>query len=69
MKCKETEECPVRQKPDIPCWETAKEIKDHRRIFNICKDCVVYMLKGSNPGLSEAEVGEILRARNICVLA
>jgi hypothetical protein len=69
MKCKGTEDCPARKNTDIPCWEFVKKIDDYRRVFNICKDCVVYMLKGNNTVLSEVDIKSILENRGICVLA
>jgi hypothetical protein len=68
MGCDGTEECPARKNIDIPCWEFVKEIDDYRRIFDICIDCIVYIIKKEKCTLSEVEIKNIMKKKNICVL-
>ncbi len=69
MKCKGTENCPARQHPDKSCWEIARELDDYRSAFNICQDCIVFMLKEGNTSLTEKEVQTIVERKVSCALA
>jgi len=69
MKCEGTENCPARQSPETPCWEIASEMDDYRKYFNICNDCIVYLLKAGNYVLSKQEMNSIMRKKINCVLA
>ncbi|MBW2465932.1 MAG: hypothetical protein JRF02_01400 [Deltaproteobacteria bacterium] len=69
MKCEGSENCPARQRPDENCWDIAAEIDDYRRAFNICKDCIVYLLKADNSVLSKQEMQIILEQKSTCTLA
>jgi hypothetical protein len=31
--------------PEKPCWEMASEVGGFRSAFNICEDCIVFVLK------------------------
>lgn len=66
MKCEDTEDCPARKRPDLNCWEIANEMDDYRKAFNICKDCIVYMLKAENSVLSKQEVQNIMVQKQNC---
>jgi len=68
MKCEGTEDCPARKRPDLNCWEIANEMDDYRKAFNICKDCIVYMLKAENTVLSKQEVQNIMNQKGNCAL-
>ncbi|MGW8287174.1 MAG: hypothetical protein ACWGOD_02955 [Desulfobulbales bacterium] len=68
MKCEGTEDCPARKRPDLNCWEIANEMDDYRKAFNICKDCIVYMLKAENSVLSKQEVQNIMVQKQNCAL-
>lgn len=68
MKCEGTEDCPARKSPDLNCWEIANEMDDYRKAFNICKDCIVYMLKAENSVLSKQEVQNIMVQKQNCAL-
>lgn len=69
MKCKSTESCPARQESGKSCWDIARELDDYRSAFNICQDCIVYMLKNGNSVLSEKEVKSIVKKKQVeCVL-
>jgi len=69
MKCEGTEDCAARKRPDQNCWEIASEMDDYRKAFNICKDCVVYMLKADNSVLSKQEMQTIIKQKSECALA
>jgi len=68
MKCEGTEDCPARKRPDLNCWEIANEMDDYRKAFNICKDCIVYMLKAENTVLTQQEVRNIINQKSNCAL-
>lgn len=69
MKCKGTDTCPARQRPERSCWEIARELDDYRSAFNICQDCIVFMLKEGNTVLTEKEVQNIVKRKVACALA
>ena len=69
MKCEGTESCPARKTPETPCWEIASQVGDYRSAFNVCKDCVVYMLKEGSPTLTEHEIQGIMEKKGVCALA
>ena len=69
MKCEGTEDCPARKSPNQDCWEIASEMDDYRKAFNICTDCVVYMLKVENTVLSKQEMQNIMKNKSDCALA
>lgn len=68
MKCEGTDDCPARKHPDLNCWEIASEMDDYRKAFNICQDCIVYMLKAENTVLTKQEMQTIMEQKNDCVL-
>ena len=67
MKC-ENENCVARLDPEIPCWEHAAEVDDHRRAFNVCEDCLVYLIKEGGVEFSEPEMKDIMEQRGLCPL-
>ena len=69
MKCEGTENCPARKRPDLDCWEIAGEMDDYRKAFNICKDCIVYMLKADNSVLSKQEMKAIMDHKIECSIS
>jgi len=68
MHCENPDDCPAKKKPQIPCWEIASELDDYRQAFNICRDCVVRMIKAGNSLLSSQEIMEIMKTRAKCSL-
>lgn len=68
MECEGSDDCPARKHPDMNCWEIVSEMDDYRKAFNICKDCIVYILKGDNTVLSKQEMQTILQQKRECVL-
>lgn len=69
MQCQGTDDCPARRRPAENCWEIALEIDDYRKAFNVCKDCVVYLLKSKSSTLSEREMQTIMKHKSECALA
>jgi len=69
MNCDTTQECPAKTHPETPCWDIAAKLNDYRLAMDICKDCVVYMLKGENSVLSRKEIESIMDQKTNCVLA
>ena len=66
MKCDNPQECLAWKHPGIPCWESTKELNDHRNAFNICLDCIVHILKSENSVLSEFEILKISETKVDC---
>lgn len=64
MQCSNSENCPARKNPDIPCWEIAEQLKTTQCIMNICDDCIVHLVKTSSPVLTTADRNNILHHRN-----
>ena len=52
--------------PEKPCWEMASEVDDFRSAFNICNDCIVYILKNGSTLLSEKELHSIRKRKVSC---
>ena len=48
------------------CWEMAREHGDFRSAFNICDDCIVFILKHGTTILSEKEVRSIEKREVSC---
>ena len=69
MNCDESQDCMARCHPETPCWEIASELNDYRHAMDICRDCIVYMLKVENSILSEQEMNSIMTNRAKCVPA
>ena len=59
MECDNPQNCLAWKHPERPCWEIIKELNDHRKVFNICQDCIVRILKLENSVLSEIEILKI----------
>ena len=69
MQCRKSKNCPAKDTPQKNCWEIAREMyDDYRSYFNICRDCIVYVIKTSNPVLSNREIGEIIKSKTKCPL-
>ncbi len=69
MNCNPDKICPARQNTEKPCWEIAEEFDDYRKAFNVCVDCIVYLLKNGNSVLSEKEINILVKQRADCSLA
>ena len=49
----------VKVNPEKPCWEMAREVGDFRSAFNICEDCIVFLLRSGTKIFSEQEIRSI----------
>lgn len=65
MRCSGSEECPARLFADIPCWELAKIIGTNQSVLDVCRDCIVYIVKANGPILTESELEEIIEYREV----
>ena len=52
MGCDTSKKCPAKKHPDLPCWEVASQLDDYRRHFNVCRDCIVHVLKTNGTAIS-----------------
>ena len=69
MNCDTSKKCHAKNYPDTPCWEIAGELNDYRTVMDICKDCVVHLLKTENSALSKQEMQSIMNQKTNCALA
>lgn len=58
MSCSDTENCPARKNTELACWELVRELADYRVEFDICPDCIVYVVKNTDITLSAHEIRE-----------
>ena len=65
MKCSGTEDCPARKEPDALCWEIAEKLGTSQSYMDICRDCIVYVVKTDNSILSQKEIDAIMKHRNL----
>jgi len=65
-KCKEVVGFSTKEYPKKTCWEMASEIGDFRSAFNICEDCIVFVLKKETTVLSEKEILSIGKLKVSC---
>ncbi len=56
----------INENPEKPCWEMASEIGDFRSAFNICEDCIVFLLKNGATLFSEKEIFSIGKREVSC---
>lgn len=64
MQCDKSKKCPARANPQKPCWEVIAQIDDdYRSFFNVCRDCIVHVLKAGASGLSEKELRIIVKKK------
>ena len=69
MNC-ENLTCIARYHPDKECWEIVGGLEDYRAEFNICSDCLVYVLKTGSLALSPNDMARLARrGRSSCPLA
>lgn len=64
MHC-DHEECPARLEPQTPCWEIARRYESFRNVFNVCRDCIVYILKENAAVLDKKELYRIIKQRGL----
>jgi len=64
MQCDKSEKCPARKHPEKPCWEiVARNDDDYRHFFNVCRDCIVHVLKTGSTVLSGKEIKTIVKKK------
>jgi len=63
MQCEITDDCPARKNPEKPCWEIAMESGSDRHALNICRDCIVRLVKEGSSLLSNQDIMEIMRVK------
>lgn len=68
MNCHD-EGCVARTNPDVACWELVRQLEDYRAEFDICSDCLVFVVKTGALDLTESEVAAMAAQRNNCLLA
>ena len=69
MQCENPDNCPAKKNPGKYCWEIASETDDYRKANNICRDCIVYVLKIGNSVLSKQEIKSIVKKKTTCKLS
>jgi len=69
MNCDPSQDCLAKHRPETPCWEIASEVNDYRHALEICRDCIVYMLKTDDSNLSRQERETIMTHKVNCALA
>ncbi|MCL7489817.1 MAG: hypothetical protein M8357_16750 [Desulfobulbaceae bacterium] len=64
MKCnpENARQCPAYKSPH-PCWEVMQDIDAYS--FNICRDCIVYVVKQKNSIFSKEEILDIMHRKGI----
>lgn len=63
MQCESQDVCPAKKNPEKPCWEIASESDDYRMANNICRDCIVHVLKVGNSVLSKQEIKKVMKKK------
>ena len=64
MQCNPEARCPAKETLGEECWDI---MGSHNPCaFNICRDCLVYVVKKKDPSLSPEEVVNILTRKGIC---
>jgi len=68
MKCnsEQATQCPAYYS-DKPCWEVMREID--ALSFNICRDCIVYVIKQRDSIFSKEEILSIMHQKGVDVTA
>lgn len=64
MKCNpdNAAQCPA-YKADKPCWEVMQQFDTYS--FNICRDCIVYVIKQKNSIFSSDEIMNIMHKKGV----
>ena len=65
-ECKGVVGFSTKEYSEKPCWEMASEVDDFRSAFNICEDCIVFLLKNGTTLLSEKEIRSIGNRKVSC---
>lgn len=64
MKCnpENAKQCPAYHSSS-PCWEVMRKFDAYS--FNICRDCIVYLIKQKNSILSQNEIRDIMLQKGL----
>ena len=63
MQCDPDARCPAKENPTEDCWDVMGSCDPGS--FNICRDCLVYVVKKKNTVLNEEEIRNILSYKGI----
>ncbi|HEJ83200.1 MAG TPA: hypothetical protein ENO25_01405 [Desulfobacteraceae bacterium] len=68
MKCnpENARQCPA-YNSSSPCWEVMRKIDAYS--FNICRDCIVYVIKQKDSIFSKEEIMDIMHRKGVGVPA
>jgi len=69
MQCENSDDCPAKKNPAKPCWEIAHDSGDYRSVNNICRDCIVQVLKTGKAVLSKHEIHKIIEKKVSCKIS
>lgn len=70
MQCSKSKTCRAKKNPEKFCWEIAPETNDdYRNYFNICRDCIVRLLKTDSSILSDQEIKKVVEIKTSCELS
>lgn len=66
MKCnpENASQCPA-YKADEPCWDVMRNLDAYS--FNICRDCIVYVIKQKNSIFSREEILSLMHQKGVQV--
>ena len=67
MNCGDNNKCPAKEQPQLNCWDIFSEVDE--KVFNICRDCLVYLSRQEESILSRQEMDQIMLAKGIDVSA
>lgn len=65
MKCQESSRCMARQDMSHACWELARDLNHLQNVLDICRDCIVYLIKGDTAKFDEEELADIWAHRKL----
>ena len=65
-KSKEVVGFSTKEYPEKPCWEMASDVGDFISAFNICEDCIVFILRNGTIPISEKEIRSIGKREVSC---
>ena len=63
MQCDPDTKCPAKEKPAEECWDVIGSNDPYS--FNICRDCLVYVVKKKDAVLNQEEIRSILAQKGI----
>ncbi len=65
MNCRDDSDCPAKHSKNKSCWELARDFKHLQNIYDACRDCIVYLIKGDNNKFTDEELNAILLNRKL----